>query len=915
MRLGLAARNSLIIITLIVFIVLVLGGTLLLRFNATMSEVTGSHSEAMARDLTDQLERRGEMVARLFAAYLTDPAGLRGGESVRTAVRSVAAWDDLLDVRIYDGGGHIIHAHTGGAQRSPSAEALDYSLAVRAMEEHGLLVRRSGERVDVGVPIGTGGAVVVGLSTDGVRRRRRIEGLHGQLEEIRERGTKQYVMAMAGISTGLLFLGVGLAIVVGRRVGGPIRNLSGLTARIGRGDYDVDIPVERTDEVGDLAKSLRKMVDDLRQTTVSRDYVDSIIRNMKDSLVVIGRDGLIKSLNQATLEMLGYSEKELIGRPAEVIFDGGFVFGPADNVEKVYRSRDGERIPVLFSSAVMTGGDGNAQGVVCVARDITERKLAEEHMLRQKMVLEAINKVFREALMCESEEDVGRTCLAVAEELTGSRFGLIGELNDAGFFDTTAISNPGWDACNMPGPQASALIRNMVLRGIDRMTLVEGRSRVVNDPASHPDRVGTPKGHPEITSFLGVPLKHGGRTIGMIGLANKEGGYEDADREAVETLSVAFVEALMRKRVELAHRESEGKLNAMLQSIGDFMIMMDRDLNVIWANEAARNAFGEDIVGRRCYEAYHRRHEPCEPSPCAAQMSFEDGLIHEHDIRVVDRHGKVMDFHCTTNVALRDNEGRPVAVIEISRDVTERNRAMEGLVQAAKMASLGEVGAGIAHELNSPLAGILSLTELMMHRMGSDDPNYPFLEKIKDATVRSKYIIRDLLTYSQPSREEMEPLFVNEALKSTLSLFVSELKTFAMEISADLDQDLPQVVGNKGQLMEVFLNIMKNARDAMGKQGRIEIRTRTVTDGGREFVVVEIADSGPGIPAEIRDRVFDPFFTTKEKGGGLNVGLGLSISHGIVKAHNGRIEFADREGGGTVFRIFLPVAYEAAGLP
>jgi hypothetical protein len=188
-------------------------------------------------------------------------------------------------------------------------------------------------------------------------------------------------------------------------------------------------------------------------------------------------------------------------------------------------------------------------------RSEPESKRAEVQVIRQGIVLNAINKVFREALTCETEEDVSRTCLAVAEELTGSKFGFIGELNQAGLFDTFAISNPGWAACKMPGSKATRLTKDMKIRGVDRSVLREKKSRIVNDPASHPDRVGVPEGHPPITCFLGVPLKHAGRTIGMIGLANKESGYDPADQRAVETLSVAFVEALMRKRAEVELRE------------------------------------------------------------------------------------------------------------------------------------------------------------------------------------------------------------------------------------------------------------------------------------------------------------------------------------------------------------------------
>jgi PAS domain S-box-containing protein len=134
-----------------------------------------------------------------------------------------------------------------------------------------------------------------------------------------------------------------------------------------------------------------------------------------------------------------------------------------------------------------------------------------------------------------------------------------------------------------------------------------------------------------------------------------------------------------RKKAEEALRESQGKLNAMLQSIGDHMSMMDRDLNIIWANDIAKKIFGEDIAGKKCYEVYHGRKAPCEPYPCLTLKAFRDGKVHEHETQVISKNGEIIYFHCTANAALRDDKGNPTAVMEISRDITEHKLAEEGL--------------------------------------------------------------------------------------------------------------------------------------------------------------------------------------------------------------------------------------------
>ncbi|MFH1627151.1 MAG: HD domain-containing phosphohydrolase [Pseudomonadota bacterium] len=224
-------------------------------------------------------------------------------------------------------------------------------------------------------------------------------------------------------------------------------------------------------------------------------------------------------------------------------------------------------------------------GQVCriagVAADITKRKEAEEETLRHGKVLAGINRIFRDSLLHEDIDAVAKTCLMVAQELTDSHFGFIGELNRKDLFDVIAISDPGWEACKMPDSAATALTKNMEIRGIDRSVLRDGESRIVNDPASHPDWCGLPEGHPPITSFLGIPMKQGDRICGMIGLANKASGYTLKDQEAIETLSVAFLEALNSKRAS-SRIQSQVEQLAALRAI-DMAITGSLDIRVTFS--------------------------------------------------------------------------------------------------------------------------------------------------------------------------------------------------------------------------------------------------------------------------------------------------------------------------------------------
>lgn len=344
-----------------------------------------------------------------------------------------------------------------------------------------------------------------------------------------------------------------------------------------------------------------------------KDYLDNIINTSQVAITVIDNQGGFSIFNQGAERLTGYKAEEVLGR--KKIFDFYtnekelehiqrelLESGLIENFETSLIKKDGSQAPVSLSVSLLKDQEGNPIGSIGMSSDISERKQAQQEVIRQNAVLKVINKVLQETLVCETDEEVARKCLALAEELTGSKFGFIGELNQAGRFDTIALSDPGFDACRMPKSEAVVMIKDMEIRAIWGRALKDSKSLIVNEPLSHPDRVGTPEGHPPITSFLGVPLKRAGRYFGMIGLANKELGYDLADQEAIEALSVAFVEALYRKRAEKALRESEERLNAIIENTPNVAIEgYDINGNIIYWNKAAERLFGwtrEEALGK-----------------------------------------------------------------------------------------------------------------------------------------------------------------------------------------------------------------------------------------------------------------------------------------------------------------------------
>ena len=299
----------------------------------------------------------------------------------------------------------------------------------------------------------------------------------------------------------------------------------------------------------------------------SEEKYHTLFEGSRDAISITTREGKFIDINQAWLELLGYTREELMSlnvqetyanpddrpRVQKEIERKGFV----RDYEIKLRKKDGTAIDSLLTFTVWRAYNGEFLGYQGIIRDITEHKREEDQILRQSAVLDGISKVFRQALICKTEEELSSKSLTVAEELTGSKFGWIGEINQEGRLDAIALSDPGWNECRMSKSDAVIMIKDMEIRGIWGEVLKDEQSLIVNDPPSHPDSVGTPEGHPPITAFLGVPLKQAGKTFGMIALANKESGYDLPDQEAVETLSVAIAEALKRKRAEEALIKSE----------------------------------------------------------------------------------------------------------------------------------------------------------------------------------------------------------------------------------------------------------------------------------------------------------------------------------------------------------------------
>ena len=245
---------------------------------------------------------------------------------------------------------------------------------------------------------------------------------------------------------------------------------------------------------------------------------------------------------------------------------------------------------------------------------------------------------------------------------------------------------------------------------------------------------------------------------------------------------------------------------------------------------------------------------------------------------------------------------RQIGRLIIFDDITERDELDRRLLQADKMSSIGLLAAGVAHEVNTPLAVISTYAQMLAKQVSGDDQKSRLLEKIAKQTFRASEIVNSLLNFSRTSPKEFDEVGVNRALQETLTLIGHQLDRARVQVCFEPQEPLPPIRGDFGRLQQVFLNLFLNSRDAM--EGGGELTVRTTSDDSS--VRIEVADNGQGIPSEYLSRIYDPFFTTKAARKG--TGLGLSVTYGIVKEHGGSIDVESRPGAGTVFRLEFPVA-------
>jgi len=603
--------------------------------------------------------------------------------------------------------------------------------------------------------------------------------------------------------------------------------------------------------------------------------LSSIMENFPTPFFMVDPDLKLTHVNTLMEELTGYSRQEMVGRmrcadalktpqcdtPDCVLKQVMEHRKPISGEVRVARDRQGREVPVVASASIITDPQGRIIGGFEAIRDITARVEAEKKF-------EMLTELTREGILMADENQ--RVIFANAklaeiveqpkEELIGKRLGeILTPQHERSAQELARMAQEGyqWDLqfCNTLDPSSTS----------------RGERRVFETCMA-------------------------------------------ASRIGKKVLTCVYLRDLTaRIKIGRELHKSNTFLQNIIQCSVDGIVVVDTQGNPLMFNEGAERILGfktEEIVGNR--ENFFRFY----PRKTAVEVMRR---LRSPDYGPVDRlHSMQLTFYnkkgeevpVSFSAALIREGDREVASVGIFSDLREHlkiRRELEEsqaqLVQADKIASLGRLAAGVAHEINNPLAGILIYAELLQRDLEEGSPLRVNLEEIISQTLRCKQIVTRLLEFSRQSLGQKTLCDVNEVIRRCVDLIRHQPFFHNIAIIEDLDAELPQIIGDPGQLQQVFTNLLLNAADAMEGQGCITITSRP--EALKEGVVLTFTDTGKGIPTEIRDRIFEPFFTTKPPGKG--TGLGLSIVFGVIQRHGGAIEAESPPAGGTTFTIRLPL--------
>jgi two-component system NtrC family sensor kinase len=429
----------------------------------------------------------------------------------------------------------------------------------------------------------------------------------------------------------------------------------------------------------------------------------------------------------------------------------------------------------------------------------------------------------------------------------------------------------------------------------------------------------------EPRSILCIPLISNSFVIGVVEVINfQEDPLSQGEEVAISSITSVLASTIYKnnlvQQLKVANADLEANrwelinsrntLRALFDSIPYSMYIINKHYQLIAVNksraERSKN-HPKHLIGKKCYAALYNLDEPCPG--CLVGETLMSGSVTNRNNRVWTSNDQPTEWEISTYPIYDDSRQLNQAIL-LEQDVTERRRLENNLAQSEKLAAVGQLAAGVAHEINNPLTAIIANAQILQREPTINDDLRESVKLIELAGVRASQVVRNLLGFARKELFEFAPTDLNETIQNALTLLQHEIISRQVKLSLDLSPDMPQLFASRDHLQGVWVNIIMNAMDALkpGPGGEVQISTRYIPN---EFQVA-IRDNGTGIPAEWIPRIFEPFYTTKAQGHG--TGLGLSVCHRVIKQHGGYITVDSEIGSGTIFTVILPANPTRGGI-
>ncbi|HEX6187539.1 MAG TPA: PAS domain S-box protein [Pyrinomonadaceae bacterium] len=571
-------------------------------------------------------------------------------------------------------------------------------------------------------------------------------------------------------------------------------------------------------------------------------------------------------------------------------------------------TKDGRSVWVESSFVVIKDDQGHPVGLRGVNTDISERKRAEA--LEARRAIHALFRADVSAALADSKAPLPDTLKFCAEAMVrhlNAAFARIWTFNaEESVLELQASAGL---YTHTHGAHARVPLGSLKVGRIAEERLPQISNDVLNDPEVNDKEWATREG---MVAFAGYPLIAEDRLLGVMALFSRE-ALEDDTIDALASIADIVSQGIERQRAEAALRESEERYRDLVENAHDIIYSHDLEGNYTSVNKA-----GEDITGYTREEALKLNlndtvaPEWRDKSKDMLRRKLAGERVTAYEMELIAKDGRRVAVE--VNSKLVYEKGKPVAVQGIARDVTARKQLEEQLRQSQKMEAIGQLAGGVAHDFNNLLTAIIGYSGLALQRMEADSPLKPYIEEIRKAGDRAANLTRQLLAFGRKQILQPLPLNLNDVI-TDLNKMLRRMIGEDIRLSARLDPDLKKVKADRGQIEQVLMNLVVNARDAMPRGGSLTIETANIQIeeeyAGRHigvssgaYVMLAVSDTGTGMDHETEARIFEPFFTTKEKGKG--TGLGLSTVYGIVKQSGGNIWVYSEPGHGTTFKIYLP---------